>query len=251
MTTKIILIILASALLIGGFVFLTSCKSPKQPENKTERYKVICDEFLFENVKKSYAPGDKVEVYFSLIASDTDYSFYLDNERISNYEYSDKKGYIISFVMPDHDVELTFESKNSMEYIPVSPDAPEGTALLTYSKRVTSAEDSSVYEMSIYATSDPDRHLMRVISYDKSTTEYTISSRAYDSMYNYITSINIASWNDLEEYEALDGKVITLSVYDYGEYITVSSNHMPTDGESTLSYIHSNFIDHMTEENRK
>ncbi len=80
-----------------------------------ERYKVICEDSIFKNVKSSYRPGAKVKIYFPYVATDTDYSFYLDGERINDYSYSDKKGFIITFTMPDHDVELTYDSKNSME----------------------------------------------------------------------------------------------------------------------------------------
>jgi hypothetical protein len=55
-------------------------------------------------------------LYFELIATDTDYSFYLDGERI-NYKYDDRKGFVITFVMPEHNVKLECESHNSMEYI--------------------------------------------------------------------------------------------------------------------------------------
>jgi len=87
--------------------FFTSCKA--------ERYKVICAEGAFKNVKSAYRPGERVKIYFPYVATDTDYSFCLDGERINGISYSDRKGFVLTFTMPGHDVELTCNSINSME----------------------------------------------------------------------------------------------------------------------------------------
>lgn len=80
-----------------------------------KKYKVdYCGQkYAYSNAKDSYKAGTEVKLYFELIATDTDYSFYLDDERL-NYDYDEKKGFIISFVMPEHDVKLECESHNSM-----------------------------------------------------------------------------------------------------------------------------------------
>ncbi|MCR4615646.1 MAG: hypothetical protein K5756_05810 [Clostridiales bacterium] len=67
----------------------------------------------FENAKDSYKAGEKVTLYYKYIATDTDYAFYLDSERL-NTGYDDDKGFIISFEMPAHDVTLTVEQRNLM-----------------------------------------------------------------------------------------------------------------------------------------
>jgi hypothetical protein len=54
-----------------------------------------------------------VTLYFDLVATDTDYSFLLDGEPI-HYTYDDQKGFVIQFTMPDHDVKLEYDSRNSM-----------------------------------------------------------------------------------------------------------------------------------------
>lgn len=71
----------------------------------------------FKNAKDSYKAGKKVRLYFPYVATDTDYSFYLDDEPI-RYTYDNKKGFIIEFIMPQHNVKLSCNSHNSMEYIP-------------------------------------------------------------------------------------------------------------------------------------
>ena len=80
----------------------------------------------FENAKDSYRAGAAVKIYYKYIyiATDTDYTFYLDSERL-NPSYDDKKGFVISFKMPDHDVKLTVEHHNSMIAEPDITDAPE------------------------------------------------------------------------------------------------------------------------------
>lgn len=84
-----------------------------------EKYKIDFhgSEFMFEGVKETYTVGEEVVLYYTLIASDTDYSFELDGEGIK-YNYDDKKGFVISFTMPNHDVSLVVKTNNSMEYLP-------------------------------------------------------------------------------------------------------------------------------------
>ncbi len=69
----------------------------------------------YSNAKQTYKEGSKVTLYYDIIATDTDYSFYLDGADL-DVGYSEDKGYILTFVMPDHDVTLRCESRNTMEY---------------------------------------------------------------------------------------------------------------------------------------
>jgi hypothetical protein len=87
-------------------------------QDDTVKYQLILD-YGFESKKTSYAEGDKVKVYYNIIATDTDYSFYTDSEDVElKRDYDDKKGFVISFIMPAHDVALHVDSVNSMEYHP-------------------------------------------------------------------------------------------------------------------------------------
>ncbi|MCR5129113.1 MAG: hypothetical protein K6B69_13540 [Lachnospiraceae bacterium] len=85
-------------------------------EEEVERYKIdYCgSKDSFTRAKDSYKAGQTVTLYYDMIATDTDYTFYLDDE-ILNVNYSEDKGYIIKFTMPDHDVTLRVESRNTME----------------------------------------------------------------------------------------------------------------------------------------
>ncbi len=69
--------------------------------------------FSFRNAKEKYYEGETVEFYFYMVATDTSYSFFLDGQPY-NPSYQNDKGYIIRFVMPDHDVKIEVFSKNIM-----------------------------------------------------------------------------------------------------------------------------------------
>lgn len=84
------------------------------------RYKIDMDglDFMYEGVKnRGYRPGEEVTVYFPLVATDTDYFFYLDGDPV-NFHYDERKGFVIQFIMPEHDVLLECTSVNSMIYVP-------------------------------------------------------------------------------------------------------------------------------------
>ena len=95
-----------SIVLIGGILMsiFSGCSAAK--------HNVICDE-SFEGNKGAYREGAKVELYYDMIATDTDYSFFVDDERFHAL-YDESKGYVIEFTMPAHDVTVRVESKNSM-----------------------------------------------------------------------------------------------------------------------------------------
>ncbi len=72
--------------------------------------------FAFTGAKDSYRAGERVTLYFEFIATDTDYRFFVNGEMF-NARYGER-GYEISFVMPGHDTEVYFESRNTMVYDP-------------------------------------------------------------------------------------------------------------------------------------
>lgn len=108
---KLLIKSIAIAVLIAGAAaFAAGCNNAKA---YTVDYCSQKDDY--KNARDKYKAGEKVEVYYYLIATDTDYSFYLDGERL-NPDYEEAKGYIIRFTMPEHNVKLECQSKNSMIY---------------------------------------------------------------------------------------------------------------------------------------
>ena len=99
-------------IMIGALMMLTFAGCGKQ------KYKLNYDGYGFESKKTEYAAGEKVTVYYDFIATDTDYSFFIDDDVKMKQSYDDAHGYIFTFTMPDHDVTLHEEHHNSMMYIP-------------------------------------------------------------------------------------------------------------------------------------
>ena len=69
-------------------------------------------------VRTQYRAGEQVVLYYPMIATDTDYTFLLDGTQIRP-DYERSKGFIISFLMPDHDVTVKCIERNTM-----LPDGP-------------------------------------------------------------------------------------------------------------------------------
>ena len=81
-----------------------------------KEYKVSYDDKEdYIDAKDAYPAGTKVIVYYDWknIGTDTDYSFFLDGERL-NCMYVEGKGYEIVFTMPERDVSITHEQSSSM-----------------------------------------------------------------------------------------------------------------------------------------
>lgn len=68
----------------------------------------------FNGAKTTYMEGEKVELTYDMIATDTDYSFFVDGEPAKT-KWDDKRGFVITFTMPDHDIEVYRTSENTME----------------------------------------------------------------------------------------------------------------------------------------
>ena len=80
---------------------------------ENNKYKLILDRYGLVSKKTEYEEGEEVEVTYPLLASDTDYRFHIDVERFKQ-DYDPKKGIILNFVMPDHDVKVSVTSRNTM-----------------------------------------------------------------------------------------------------------------------------------------
>lgn len=86
-----------------------------------EKYKLELESDAFTSKKTQYAEGEKVTVIYDIkyIGTDTDYSFSLDCDDVEfDRDWDSKKGYIITFRMPAHDVKVCVDSRNSMMYDP-------------------------------------------------------------------------------------------------------------------------------------
>ena len=106
-------------IMIIMMMVLTSCgKEEATTEEAIVKYSVdYCgSKDCYTGAKKSYRPGKEITLYYdyTMIATDTNYTFYLDDKQL-NVTFEDGKGYRIEFTMPDHDVKLEVRTDNSME----------------------------------------------------------------------------------------------------------------------------------------
>ena len=87
-----------------------------------KKYTVNFDGGFFESKRTQYYAGEKVTVRYDIIATDTDYHFYIDDDVEMTQDFDG--GYVFTFIMPKHDVTLHEESYNSMVYVPGPDEMP-------------------------------------------------------------------------------------------------------------------------------
>ena len=223
MMKKIIPAILICAL--GGVVVLglSGCFGKKY------RVDYCGSKDCYTGAKDSYRAGAEVVLYYEMIATDTDYSFFLDGERLQPL-YEEGKGYKISFVMPEHDVTLKCESHNSMVY------EPEETMMVDYYTAVVATAGGDRHdEMVLSDIGRADRAKLDVYSADADSGEtcvsYLVPYEAVDRCYEVINEGKFAEWNIKFSDTALDGGVTAVKFRnDDGSYTRVSTDAMPDDG---------------------
>ena len=197
---------------------------------------------LYEGARDSYRAGEQVTLYYPMIATDTDYSFCLDGEFL-NPDYSEDRGFILRFTMPDHDAVLQCLSRNTMEYVP-EPEAalPPDTMLIDcYSATAATVGGDGYRELVLYTTDGAD---LKLTVYEKESEDreereisYLVPREAADLCYSLIRAHDLRSWNELEDAEGITGAVSVCKFWDDGEYVRVSTEQMPGDGKEILREI--------------
>lgn len=107
-------------ILAGAVLLLSGCGGGK--------YRLFFEDTGFEAPKDLYAPGERVEITYNLIGTDTDYVFYSDDVDFEQ-DYDPIRGYIFRFTMPDHDVTMGVNTYSTMTYLPepgIIPDPENG-----------------------------------------------------------------------------------------------------------------------------
>ena len=103
-------------LLIMGVILLSGLFSGCGSEAEKPKYKVdYCGQkYYYADAQDEYEAGAEVALYYGFVATDTDYSFFLDGERL-NYGFDDQGGLWLRFIMPDRDVRLECVSRNRLK----------------------------------------------------------------------------------------------------------------------------------------
>lgn len=79
------------------------------------KYKLINNgNFVCERTE--YEPGEPVKVLFPWIATDTSYSFFIDADDVKENYVNDQMEF--RFTMPSRDVEMSYDSRNTMMFDP-------------------------------------------------------------------------------------------------------------------------------------
>ncbi len=219
-----------SAILAGGIIMLGlfGCGAKK--------YKVDYDgdREYYEGAKDEYEAGEKVVLYYDLIATDTDYAFYLDDEKI-NFGYSEDRGFIIEFTMPDHDVKLRCETRNSMEYI---PSIDPGTLLVDYYEETVATDGGDGSREITLTYYDPVQVKLDVYKGDDEPVSYLVPYDAFWDCLGIMYSEGLESWNSTDDTVSLDGVRIVVKIRnDYGDYLKVTTDKMPEGGERAFDRI--------------
>ena len=195
----------------------------------------------YRGARDTYKVGEKVKLTYYLIATDTDYSFYLDGKRI-NPDYKEGKGFILKFTMPDHDVQLECRAVNSMVKT-VDDESLTGDLLVDlYTASVATDGGDGYEEMTLY-TYTSDRLRLVVYRQDGNDTErsttYFVPRAALGRCLEVIDEADMRSWNDSAE--PLDGEEGAVTVCKFrdtdGSYVRVTSEAMPEDGAQAFAQI--------------
>lgn len=230
-------IILAGALLILGGI-LMFCLFGCGKASYAVDYRGQKEDY--RGARDTYKAGEKVKLTYYLIATDTDYSFYLDGERI-NPDYKEGKGFILEFTMPDHDVQLECRAVNSM----VKADDDEsltGDLLVDlYTEAVATDGGDGYAEMTLYTyTSDRLRLIVYRQDAESDTeqrTTYLVPRAALSRCLEVIDDADMRSWNDTAQ--PLDGEEGAVTVCKFrdtdGSYVRVTSEAMPEGGAQAFA----------------
>ena len=229
------LILLAAALAVG----LAGCTGPAP---KKTLYKIDFGG-AFPDERDEYAAGETVRIKIPL-ATDTDYTFSVDGENVMPEVSSKGTHLIYKFVMPEHDVKVEFSSRNSMVYIPQAPEDTEGTLLFDYYEAPVAIVGEAFYD-EITVNESEGMYFINV--YSGSSTEGTTTSHsAYwapdglmDELMRAVKKHKMAKWNDRDGVGMTGAITVVKFRNDDGDYIRVTSEHMPEDGQSAFNEIYS------------
>ncbi len=233
---KTLAVFMLAPLMLLGF---TACGGPKY------RIDYQGQKDSYTNARDSYRAGSKVVLYYDLIATDTDYSFYVDGQKI-NYTYKEGKGFVISFIMPDHDVVLECKSVNSM----TADDDTEGEMLINYFATTVGTEgEGEAYELILYSGAGDKVRLSvsRVVGGEtEEEREYLIPREAADRCLEIARENDLAGWNGLNDADSLDGALTVVRYKDGDSYVRASTEKMPENGEKILNSIRETIEEYIT-----
>lgn len=206
-----------------------------------KRYKVeyIGGKSCFVNAQDSYKAGQRVEIYYPYVATDTNYDFFVDGLEV-NPSYEDGKGYVISFTMPEHDIKVECSSKNTM--LIETPPKIEDIMLIDYYRATVATVGGDDYrEIAVFEYGNGKVKLkvfQKVHGSDETCTTYIVPDSVVKECRKVIKKHNFSNWKNLKDGIGLCGAVTVVKYREKnGDYIRVSTENMPPDGDTQLSEV--------------
>lgn len=210
---------------------------------------------MYPGARDSYRAGAQVELKFPYIATDTDYSFYLDGERMQT-DYRDGDGFILRFTMPDHDVTVECRSYNSMVAPePVTEPVRADELLVDYYYAIVGTDGGDRHdELALYRAKDGSLYINRYSgggNGEEVCTGYRADENAVTQCYELIKKYKLSKWNDMEG-DCIDGAVTVVKFRnDDGTYTRTSTDNYPSSyGMKAYGEIQAALLAYVTEENR-
>jgi len=212
------------------------------------KYKLNFDGYGFESKKTQYVAGDKVTVYYDLIATDTDYTFWIDKDVEMKQSYDDAHGYVFTFSMPAHDVTMGVESHNSMEYFPgpgsitedeIAEVLDESSVLFDYYEETTATVGGDGYdEIVLYEYPSGTGMIMARYSRSGGNEETRrlciVPESVLDRCMAVVGSCGMREWKDTA---GMTGRIYVVKFKDGDNLRRVSSEEMPEDGMDAFNEI--------------
>ena len=108
-------------MLIGGGVLIAAAAAAiivaiikyKHSDNNKYHLDFGGNDLGFKGVRKFYHAGNSVKIYYTMAATDTDYTFIVDGKTVPAL-YEDGKGFVLTFRMPPADAKVTVIERNTM-----------------------------------------------------------------------------------------------------------------------------------------
>jgi len=215
-----------------------------------KKYKVIYKSG-FSSKKTAYTAGSKVTVYYDMIATDTDYSFYSNDVKMKQ-DYDNDHGYIFTFTMPEHDVLIQMYSKNSMVY---DPDAGREETEEDWIAQIKNGACEMIFdyyeatvgtvggdghdEYVLYRRQDGSMLMAKYSQWGGQTESCRACLVSDTALYD---CLKIVDENKMRKWNEKDGVGITGAAYvvkfrEAERMVRVSSDNMPEDGQRVFGEI--------------